>query len=592
MLRRRSTNAVAPNSEPSDNAPEILDLPELRRQVDELRKQMAEICQQRLDSETHAVTRPLDSDVRHGMVSLFLCVPVVIHLVLLIAGFSITLWWCRPDGTCPVPTKGPVRLGSYFNFFTAMIGFVPVFLSLLYIAAMRHASDTVAAHLSRTRSVTIHHVERAMLEQRVKQPSMTQRVLMELVNLDLVAHLLLILTSQGSDGSVYFGPASASPLYFFFLIFIVVVIIALRVLVSLMLRNLRVLFVRQNKEKTRQAFHGSILRSMAKVLAFQGFCATFMVFVSILSPQAARSGVHGEWYPTCVGFAKGDPLIPGQTGVTLNATYIEHFCQTAYDLVTDSPVLQCDDGGFDRFTSQLASCRAYNVAWSLVARVWCVILAGLGAWLAIIIPQYVHALDEQLTWTNWPRMASPRVLAAILHGLMGALGSSLLFFIVIVPVLDGLDNLVRVTRWTASIIAAIGWVGAMLLLAAEFGFHKFADYQKQWQEQRAEAVRVEREIARQASRGLCTFWFVKASFIRDSQGAIPKFQDLPAEALEQVELSLEAVVAGDFRTGAYLAVSHRWETSNVPDEDGEQTRQIREYLAAHSEAKLVWYDFW
>ena len=52
-----------------------------------------------------------------------------------------------------------------------------------------------------------------------------------------------------------------------------------------------------------------------------------------------------------------------------------------------------------------------------------------------------------------------------------------------------------------------------------------------------------------------------------------------------------ASFTGEYRE-EYLAVSHRWESSEAPDTQGVQLRSVRKYLMQHPQVRWVWYDYW
>ena len=108
----------------------------------------------------------------------------------------------------------------------------------------------------------------------------------------------------------------------------------------------------------------------------------------------------------------------------------------------------------------------------------------------------------------------------------------------------------------------------------------------------------EKETREQKKDGVCTFWFVKAWYIRKADGPLPAFQDLkkiaPEDALTKVTGARRNAFGGTGQNkyGGHLAISHRWETGKTPDAKGVQMKKIQDYLTDHEDIDLVWCDFW
>ena len=102
----------------------------------------------------------------------------------------------------------------------------------------------------------------------------------------------------------------------------------------------------------------------------------------------------------------------------------------------------------------------------------------------------------------------------------------------------------------------------------------------------------EADVEEQRAAGVVRFTFVSATYLLTSEATtLPSYQELLSIEGALVE---RTIVAADAHRGAYtgLAVSHRWETPEAPDTEGEQTKAIREHLRAHPEITDVWYDYW
>ena len=93
----------------------------------------------------------------------------------------------------------------------------------------------------------------------------------------------------------------------------------------------------------------------------------------------------------------------------------------------------------------------------------------------------------------------------------------------------------------------------------------------------------------------CTFWMIKADFLRTFSGKVlPFLQELRAahpSALVEVAISYEEVVRGT-HVEETLSVSHRWMEPTQPDPDGEQLKAIKTFLNSSDgkRIKLVWID--
>lgn len=99
----------------------------------------------------------------------------------------------------------------------------------------------------------------------------------------------------------------------------------------------------------------------------------------------------------------------------------------------------------------------------------------------------------------------------------------------------------------------------------------------------------------------CTFVFVDADVIRSGAyealglSSLPRLQEIEASHatwLRTRRLHSDLALGRHAYSGSILAVSHRWERPDEPDASGVQVRAIREYLRAHEEVELVWYDYW
>ena len=262
--------------------------------------------------------------------------------------------------------------------------------------------------------------------------------------------------------------------------------------------------------------------------------------------------------------------------------------------------MQCGDGGYDRYPSRLTSCQARSVAFDVFARVGSLLLTGMCAIFWVVFPEYIFALEEKLTWSNWPSMASPCVTASILLAGVAVLGSFGLFAAAIMPFDHALFSPRRlgVLIYSAMLIVVVALLGSVVLLAVEFGSRKIRKWDQARKEEEKEKREAEKETRKQKKDGECTFWFVKAWYIKAADGPLPAFQDLrkiaPEDALTQVTISRRNAFGGHGQNkyGGHLAISHRWETGRTPDAKGVQMKKIQDYLTDHEDIDLVWCDFW
>jgi hypothetical protein len=90
-----------------------------------------------------------------------------------------------------------------------------------------------------------------------------------------------------------------------------------------------------------------------------------------------------------------------------------------------------------------------------------------------------------------------------------------------------------------------------------------------------------------------SFYFIPAKWVRAcSTTSLPRMQTLRKDGhLEKWSVPLASAFRGDGIIKHILFVSHRWETPNQPDVDGEQLNAIKKYLKAHPDIEWVWFDY-
>jgi len=490
---------------------------------------------------------PSNEDI---LVTLLLLTPSTLYLGFVIGGSSMTVWRCRPGGLCPVPTTGPVRLGEYFNYFLTLYSAVPLIGSMSFAAAMGRASDRALEGMNGA-----HWSDHLLMEKKRK-----------LLKREVLQTVLLSLCALGSSivSGVRFGlliPASliAPPLN------------------CVACRFIGVGLIRQHRERTPTYVRKKIWPRLANVMLFQLFCFGLTTFACIGRWPAPMDASPDVYFPAC-------PMS------TFNSTYIDAFCNPVRAPVLDEVILHCNDGGYGRFTSRMASCKARNIALELAPRADGACWAGLGAISTFTFYEYLRVLNKDLTLSNWVWIGTPRIIGAILCVLVGTLCCFIHFLNMMSPFVATFGEYRSLDLYVGNLLPAASYCVAALLLVVESALSKIESYIKEMGEQRE----AECEVLRQKKAGVCTFWFVKASFIKASEEPLPPFQDLcnVEGAMKEKEISLLDIIGGKLSKDIISAVSHRWERPEYPDVSGVQSLKIKEHLQEHPEVELVWYDYW
>ena len=104
------------------------------------------------------------------------------------------------------------------------------------------------------------------------------------------------------------------------------------------------------------------------------------------------------------------------------------------------------------------------------------------------------------------------------------------------------------------------------------------------------------EATAEDERDECSFWFVRADFLRAFEGTTPpSFQEIREqhpEALERQTVPALAAFRGEYAR-SHCVVSHRWMSAGAPDDaTGAQFRAVQQHLRARPSIAWVWYDFW
>ena len=537
------------------------------------------------------------------LVSILICVPVVLHIAAIVYGLSTYMWLCKPgDPSCSLPTNGPVRLISYQTFQFASFSVIPLHITLLYAASMRHGSDTVLKHLiqEKKKNNELDVLEVWKLEAAVRTPSKGVLGLTLLVYGLVVMIILSFVIHGDGDGSflksadtISYNNEESSSRAWGFMSGLAVLIPVILFLLWIVMRNLRVSLVRRQRGRAPSYVRKKIWPQVVSVVLIQGLVMLYVMITCLGSPQVPRTSFNGRFWE------------PGCPTKEFNVTYMHLYCTQTYATRLDTFLRMCNDGGYDRFPSMLDSCEAYYIGQALNARTQSSIAAGASALLVILLPNYAFGLKEGLTWSNWASRGSPRIIAAVICGFVGALGGVLALLFVIHPDTHGpSEDLtlsgMAIIHGNSFSVGILGWIASMIFVGSEFGVKKAAEL-KELQEKKEDQ---EKAVKAQEEAGVVKFWFVRSEFILAADPAngkkIPVHQELMLNhpgALTEVEIPKQDVIQGSrgkdsSHLASCLAVSHRWLDKTNPDEDGKQTEAIKKYLEDHPEIKLVWFDFW
>jgi len=531
------------------------------------------------DIEIETVGRP-----GSPLVSVLMCVPGVLHIIGTVYCLTTKAWLCKPgDPSCLLPTTGPVRLGSYITFYFASWSAFPLHVTLLYATSMRRGSDIVQMRLLKRRMKKgneLDDLEVGWLERDAKKLSPSTLIHTLLTFGTVCMAFFMYLFTDAADGSMLKGSdRSTQSAITVASLFMVVPLIML--ILYLTMRNLRVSLIRRKRGLAPAYVRKHIWPKVVNVVIVQCLLMLYFMATCLGSAQVPRTSIDGR------------NLWPGCPTASFNSTYIALYCKQTYASRLDTFVRECEDGGYDRFPSMLDSCEGYFTAQSLVVRIQACLLAGFSALLVVILPDYAFGLKEGLTWSNWFSRGSTRLIGAVILGFVGALCGVFDVLVVIHPETHGANEDtsftgISVVHNLALVFGMLGWMSCMILLGTEAGVKKLS----QLQELQEKKDKAKKAVKEQEKKGVVSFWFVKRSFILNSE-VVPIFQQMPQNALEKVDISKQAVINGELaHDGTHLAVSHRWLDPREPDEDGAQTEAIRNYLEDHEEIQLVWFDFW
>ena len=417
----------------------------------------------------------------------------------------------------------------------------------------------------------------------------------------LFAVYLIVLTSGLVDPEVNFDG------FVQFQIVMPFLILVLLVPVNLLARGT----IRAFGERLTQHVSEFQLRSIC-VLTLQVLLAWYVFFKAYAAPLFGYRDTKGiDSDDECLG---------------LNATYLTTYCERRLDTVprvlhaleaATGGQLVCDDGGYTppdsrvQFRSLYDACGLLAVKDELTALIIPTMIASLSAMFLLLFDEFVKGIDSSVTRLTIFTDASWRLrIAAVIAVLL-----SLHMLLMILDVFTG--SMCEATQCTLEtgllvgnnwyILPVVLWLIVVFpLLGFEFLVAAFkpsgAKVITPAQQKEVDAFEKIREAEKQA--GMCTFWFIKADFVRNwklgDDGplvSLPRFQALRDKGcLEQREITLADACKDQMRR-KYLAVSHRWlgqGRGSPPDESGLQLQKIQEYLNLPQNASIeyVWYDYW
>lgn len=163
---------------------------------------------------------------------------------------------------------------------------------------------------------------------------------------------------------------------------------------------------------------------------------------------------------------------------------------------------------------------------------------------------------------------------------------------------------------------AVKFAGMLVLFGVGIVLCPYEAHRKRQEQQKKELQKKEvqrafddekEKVAAEERRGICTFTFLKASFIRNLPAEtkkLPRMQEIgenrksihnQSKAKEDIlvrkEIAWDAAFRGEYRD-KYCVVSHAWETPRNPDSVGAQLKATKAYLHEHPEVEWLWYDFY
>ena len=340
--------------------------------------------------------------------------------------------------------------------------------------------------------------------------------------------------------------------------------------------------------------------------------------------------VHSVTLPVCPNHPSFFALTSG--GVCermVNTSYMRTYCTEAQTSliflgVTDSrgllglPEIECDDDlrsyGKGPFRSLFDAC--HNAAIGVeISQSAMFIICGAFLFLSLIFREYISSIDDEMNAWNWIERARnweantktsrgaaawsyPRIVTAIVLAATGFIGTIVLgvamMVILVMRYRHKPGTVVVYVYSTVLVVTLASWLLAFGLLVFQFRHRKLYKFEPS-EPEKADEKRVNEKIEDERRRGVCTFYFLKADYIRSHIGhTLPRFQELQKRegVLKEKEISHEDAYFQRSLIGKFLAISHRWLEKEQPDKSGEQLRKLKEHLKSHPEIEWVWYDYY
>ena len=120
--------------------------------------------------------------------------------------------------------------------------------------------------------------------------------------------------------------------------------------------------------------------------------------------------------------------------------------------------------------------------------------------------------------------------------------------------------------------------------------------QREWTAEDMDAKeREEAQAKQEEDKKSCSFFFVDAAKLRSTEEkTLPAFQELCQRQgwIQKHEISASLAYRHRYVDMGFLAVSHRWEFMDFPDEEGKQLEALIAHLRVNIHIKWVWYDYW
>ena len=382
-------------------------------------------------------------------------------------------------------------------------------------------------------------------------------------------------------------------------------------------KNLRISLV------VRETPKGGPKRYMLRLIPRYGTAAFFQICILCFITTYTQA------FDYTLNDHRRDIVLPGGICTrNINVTYMSAYCrpsQAGFQFVghIDSPVhsglpvMECEDGGLfpdaGSFKSLFDACenavRNMQMGYILFLAFFSMV-----PFVVVLFLEFMTMIDDQMTAWNWITRArnweanektsrgaaawsGPRIIAAVVFVVVGALISLLCVIVLAVGmVLNYKPSEASIYLVMAIAQSAAGCgVAAFMLILFQLRHRKMYRFEVTPQ-QRRDQEQVRAEIEQEREEGVCGFWFVAASFVREYKGTtLPRFQDVSAHAsgpLKFIRISRDDAYGQKALPGKYLAISHRWLEGSQPDRGGEQTRKLKSFLARPESQSIqwVWYE--